>query len=154
MDSLKALFLYLESENISVDKQEFEFQFNSHPDYPSLLALSDTLRFFNINNGAFNIDKSEIDLLPNSFVARLKSGQKDYLSFVEKKDNVYVHTNGTDQKHTTSKHDFEGLWDKVVLLAENDVDTFPKSKLNNWLNLLAPLLSVLLFIYVLAIGSA
>lgn len=51
---IEAVFLYTQSQNISIDKQEFEFQIETHPDYPSLLAFSDTLNFFDIPNIAFN----------------------------------------------------------------------------------------------------
>ena len=40
------LFNYLETENIKIDQEEFTFQVQSHPEYPSLLAISDTLSFF------------------------------------------------------------------------------------------------------------
>jgi hypothetical protein len=43
------LFHYLKKENIAVDQNEFVFQVQSHSDYPSLLAISDTLSFFNTN---------------------------------------------------------------------------------------------------------
>ncbi|HXJ99700.1 MAG TPA: vitamin K epoxide reductase family protein, partial [Gelidibacter sp.] len=151
MNLLKTLFQYLDVENIPMDKEEFEFQFNSHPDYPSLLALSDTLKFFNVNNGAFKIEKSEIDLLPNSFIARLKNGHTDYLSFVEKKENIYIYTNETEKKHSALKEDFETLWGDVVLLAENDIDV-SKSKQQNKVTFLFPLFSIILFLAVLSIN--
>ena len=44
------LFQYLEKENIAIDQAEFEFQLHSHSDVPSMLAISDTLQFFNIEN--------------------------------------------------------------------------------------------------------
>lgn len=65
------LFQYLEKENITIDKKEFEFQIQSHPDYPSLLAIADTLSFFNVDNGAMRLDSSEIEFLPNQFIALL-----------------------------------------------------------------------------------
>ncbi len=40
------LFQYLEKEDIFIDKNEFLFQIQSHPDYLSLLSIADTLRFF------------------------------------------------------------------------------------------------------------
>lgn len=43
------LFQYLDKENINIDKEEFLFQNQSHPDYPSALAIADTLSFFNIH---------------------------------------------------------------------------------------------------------
>jgi hypothetical protein len=33
---------------LKLDKQEFIFQFNSHPNYPSALAFSDTLNFMGV----------------------------------------------------------------------------------------------------------
>lgn len=46
--NFKILFKYLEKEDIIVDKTEFVFQIQSHPDYPSVLAVADALIFFNI----------------------------------------------------------------------------------------------------------
>jgi len=66
------IFPYLKSQKIKIDEGEFLFQMQSHPDYPSLLSISDTLHFFNINNGTFRIDSSEIHLLPKRFVVTLK----------------------------------------------------------------------------------
>ena len=45
-DFFNFLFHYLEKEEILLDKPEFLFQVQSHPNYPSLLAISDTLSFF------------------------------------------------------------------------------------------------------------
>ena len=59
-DNFSLIFQYLEKENINISRKEFEFQVQSHPDYPSLLSFSDTLNFFNIENGVFKISFSEI----------------------------------------------------------------------------------------------
>lgn len=37
---------YLEKEDIFIGKNEFLFQIQSHPNYPSLLSVADTLRIF------------------------------------------------------------------------------------------------------------
>lgn len=42
-DNFSFFFHYLEKEKITIDKAEFIYQVQSHPDYPSLLAISDTL---------------------------------------------------------------------------------------------------------------
>jgi hypothetical protein len=65
------LYQYLEKEKITIDKTEFEFQIQSHPNYPSLLSIADTLTFFNINNGAIKVDQTQIHLLPNFYIANL-----------------------------------------------------------------------------------
>lgn len=71
-DNYNSLFQYLEKEQITIDKNEFEFQIQSHPDYPTLLAISDTLTFFNTDNCAIRLGSSEIDLLQTRFIAFLK----------------------------------------------------------------------------------
>ncbi len=35
-ENFSFLFYYLEKENITIDKPEFAYQIQSHPDYPSL----------------------------------------------------------------------------------------------------------------------
>ena len=76
------LFQYLEKEKIAIDKKEFEFQIQSHPDYPSLLSIADTLSFFNINNGVMRLDSSEIELLPELFIVFLTNNHfSDWLYF-------------------------------------------------------------------------
>ena len=84
IENYNFLFQYLEKEGITIDKFEFEFQVKSHPNYPSLLAISDTLLFFNIENIATRVGFLEIDTLPNRFIALLnndESGSKFY--FIE-----------------------------------------------------------------------
>lgn len=111
---------YLKSQGIKIDKEEFEYQFSSHPNYPSLLAISDTLSFFNIPNGAFQLDKSEIDLLPDQFVARLNKDDHNFLSYVEKKGEMFSYKNGSRQASLVNKNELGSLWADVVLLADND----------------------------------
>lgn len=49
------LFQYLEKEGIFIDKNEFLFQMQSHPYYPSLLSVADTLSFFGVINGIVRV---------------------------------------------------------------------------------------------------
>lgn len=70
-DNFNYLFKYLQKKNITIDKPEFQFQIQSHPSYPSLLSIADTLSFFNIDNIATRIAKEQLDDLPNIFIALL-----------------------------------------------------------------------------------
>ncbi|MUP46519.1 hypothetical protein E0K83_12300 [Gramella sp. BOM4] len=132
MVDLNFFYQYISSEKISLNKDEFEYQFNSHPDYPSLLALSDTLSFFNIANGAFKIDSSEIDLLPDRFLAQLEKHDNNVLSYVEKKENLFFRTDEKERK-AISKRELESLWSGVVVLLEetgaNSLEKRPRSSM-------------------------
>ncbi|MFV7235503.1 thioredoxin domain-containing protein [Flavobacterium sp. ZB4R12] len=118
IENFNFIFQYLGKKKIIIDKSEFEFQMHSHPDYPSILAISDTLSFYNIENGVIQVETSEIDLLPDCFVALLdneKSNQE--FCFIEKKDNAYFYT--IDKKAIEiSKSELESRWGNVVLLVE------------------------------------
>lgn len=139
MKTLEVIIQYLNAENIPFDKDEFDYQYNSHPDHPSLLALSDALKFFNINNSAFKVEKTNINLLPNLFVALLKNEHSNFLSFVKKKGDTYTYTDNTGKKKSSLKQDFELLWDNVVLLVENNAE-IPQVKVKKRYTLLIPLL--------------
>jgi hypothetical protein len=115
---LEAIFSYLHSQKISINKEEFQFQVETHADYPSLLAFADALSFFNIPNISARLSKKEIESLPDLFIALLKEEDKEpFLSFVQKEDFFYKYT----QEKTTTKvssKEFQNLWQDIVLLVE------------------------------------
>ncbi len=127
MNTLNFLFLYLKKRNIHLNKKEFIVQYESHPAFPSLLALSDTLRFFNVENGALHVKANEIDNLPSFFMAKLKHAQEDNLAFVELKnaDHYTIHEN--TKTHTISRNSLLEKWLGIVFLIENTTHT-PKKK--------------------------
>lgn len=53
MTSTNPIFQYLKKENININKSEFLFQQQSHPDFTKLLSIIDTLNFLNISPDAF-----------------------------------------------------------------------------------------------------
>ncbi len=148
--NLNFLFQYLEKEDIAIDEAEFEFQIQSHPDYPSLLAVSDTLSFFNIDNGVIRAAISDIELLPNRFVALLKEKKSiSKLYFIEKKGTAYFCFH--DKKTAViSKSELESRWEGIVLLAEkptNEEALKPNKKGWSWA---LPLFTLLFLTLVLA----
>jgi len=54
-DNFNNVFQYLRKEDINIDRKEFLFQVQAHPSYPSILAITDTLSFFNIDNGVHKL---------------------------------------------------------------------------------------------------
>lgn len=147
------LFQYLKKENITIDKNEFIFQIQSHPDYPSLLSIADTLSFFNVKNGAIRVLFSEIELLPNYFITILKEENnkptietKPY--FIERKNNTYFCTK--DKKAVSISNDsLELRWFDIVLLLEKpeEEETLIKSK--NIFSWILPFLCLMSFLAVL-----
>ena len=57
---------------LQITKSEFLFQFQSHPNYPSALAFSDTLNFMGIKNDAYELEKEFWQELPSTFITYYK----------------------------------------------------------------------------------
>lgn len=111
------VFKYLDKVKIRLDEEEFLLQLKSHPDYPSLLSIVDTLDFFKVKVGAFEVSAEKIDLLPVDFLAFLRddNSRNPILHNIEKKDVHYL----VDNKKVSAKKITE-LWDNKVLLIENN----------------------------------
>lgn len=144
---LEFIFKYCNSSNITIDKDEFIYQFKSHSDYPSLLALSDTLSFFEIENYCLEIAFEEIDNLPDNFVAFLKHDRTAPNSyFIEKKGknqySIHLEKKG---KIKVNKNELSKKWKNLVLLIQKptEVKTKKVSKKVNILNIIYFVISIL-----------
>lgn len=121
-NDLTAIFSYVRSQNIAIDIEEFKFQVETHPYYPSLLAFSDALTFFKIPNLGARVSKEEIEKLPESFVALLQEAHKEpFFSFVQKEDPLYTFSLEKGTKKV-SVEELQNLWQHVILLVEKPSD--------------------------------
>ncbi|MCZ8088995.1 vitamin K epoxide reductase family protein [Flavobacterium sp.] len=141
---LEVVFTYLNNLKIDLDKKEFEFQIKSHPDYPSLLSIVDTLNFFKIDNLAVNIDFDHVDDLPSSFIALLK---EDYLEsqfyFIVQNEGYHIH-NSERKCSKLDKSILENRWDGIVLLIEKKGIDYLESTKNR--TDVLPLLALIIFL--------
>lgn len=110
------LFQYLKKLGITIDQDEFIFQVQSHPNYPSLLSISDTLNFLKINNNALSVNNPEE--LPSQFIALLNnSNDGRFLTYVEKAGSGYkFQRNG--KTIAVSKDEFTRVFGNIALIAE------------------------------------
>ncbi|SEW38243.1 Thioredoxin [Chryseobacterium wanjuense] len=99
---------------LKLDKQEFLFQFSSHPNYPSALAFSDTLNFMGVRNDAYELDKEYWDELPEEFIAIVDNT----FSLVKKTGNNY--SIYSDKAKTLNKDELHKKSTDFVLLFEKE----------------------------------
>lgn len=99
---------------LKLDKQEFLFQFNSHPNYPSALAFSDTLNFMGVRNDAYELDKEYWDELPEEFIAIVDNS----FSLVKKAGAQYAVY--SEKAKTLNKEELHQQSTDFVLLFEKD----------------------------------
>ncbi len=145
MTNFDYLFQYLERENISIDKTEFLFQVQSHPDYPTLLSISDTLTFFDIENGVLKLDFDSFEFLPNRFVTFLDDSSQLYL--VERtQDHTYIYFDSNKIK-SLDLFQLKNNWREIVFLVEKpETEIIEKSNRKRIQLLFPALCTILLFV--------
>ncbi len=100
---------------LKLDKQEFVFQFQSHPNYPSALAFSDTLNFMGFKNDAYNLDKECWHELPEEFITIYKNNFALIKNIGQEKYTIYSKTTENISKENLFKYsqDFVLLFEKT-----------------------------------------
>ncbi|MFT4204293.1 MAG: vitamin K epoxide reductase family protein [Chitinophagaceae bacterium] len=95
-------------------------QLEGHPDYPSLLAVSDVLKGLGIRNAAFEIDINGLEELPEYFIAEIKKDSETFYTVVTVIDNETLeYTAPTGNKETkASLSEFRHIFTGKALLAE------------------------------------
>ena len=137
---LKLVQKFLQINRYSEIKNEFKDLFLSHPNYPSLFAITDSLDLLSIENAAVRVSKEQIVDLPSNFLAYFK----DELILVEKAKN-FVRINTIKKGiHKMPYEKFLLDWNGVVVAIEpNNVVARENLKVEfNWLKYGLPLLLI------------
>ena len=121
---------------LKLDRQEFLFQFNSHPNYPSALAFSDTLNFLGVKNDAYELDKEYWDELPEEFIAIVDNS----FSLVKKTGAQY--SVYSDKSKTLNKEELHKTATDFVLLFEKTENS--EQKISNYKPFIYAILGVIL----------
>ena len=116
---LQLIATYLKEVNHSAKLKNFENAFYSHPNYPSLLAITDSLTSIEIENIAANVPFNQINQLPNTFIAFLKIENEDCF-LVKKVNNQFLIENEKKTKKILKIGELESYWTGVILLLEEN----------------------------------
>lgn len=103
---------------IGIDAKLITSELEKHPDYPSLLAISDVLTNFNIENNAFRVDFDELDNEICPFMAHTNVQGNEYLvvSRIEGEDIIVSGKKWNRYKLNTEE--FKNMYTGVILTAE------------------------------------
>lgn len=108
---------YLAENNFLEQKESFEELFNSHPNYPSVYAITDTLDLLAIENIAVKIPKEQFHDLPEQFLTFLN---KEFVLVTKSHQKIAVETQS--KKKSLSSDDFLMDWDGVVIAVEPNLE--------------------------------
>ena len=107
-------------------KKDFEESFFSHPNYPSVFAITDTLDLLSIENIAIKVPKEQLGELPDSFLAIFKRD----LVLVAKHKNGVILENEKGIKSNLTIDDFCKDWEGIIIAIEPNQTINTKVKSN------------------------
>ncbi len=99
-------YRWLRLMKIPVSKIYLKQRLLSHPDYPSLLSITDTLDELNIENGAFVVEKEKTKEIPVPFLAHTGKREGEFELITD------------CTKYIDKNPDFEKQWDGISVIAE------------------------------------
>lgn len=115
---------FLKVLNVKVSEAAIENRILSHPDYPSLLAVSDSLRHWNVTNAAVRIEPSQLDDVSLPFLAHSYS---DFMVVVDVNEDQVTLADENGKNRSVDRKNFLQSWDGVVVLAEAGADAGERS---------------------------
>lgn len=117
--NVKAAIAYLKLLKVKVNNATVNESLQNHPDWPSLLCISDCLNKWSIPNAAGKIDVSKIDELPTPFIAYTNDRGNSLCIVSEVSDKKMQSFHKNYNKVTTEpKEEFLKKWNGVYLIAE------------------------------------
>jgi protein-disulfide isomerase/uncharacterized membrane protein len=117
--NVKATIAFLKQLKVTVNNSTVNETLQSHPNWPSLLCISDSLTKWNIPNAAAKINPAEIDSLPTPFIAYTHKHQDRLVVVTEVTNNsVLFYAPTTGNTITQLKTDFIKEWDGIYIIAE------------------------------------
>ncbi len=126
--TVKATIAFLKLLNVKVNSKTVDETLQNHPDWPSLLCISDSLNKWNVMNGAGRIEAINIDELPVPFVAHTTSNESPLYIITEVAGTtVKVFQKEYNKIVTESKESFITKWTGVYLIAESDENSGEKN---------------------------
>ena len=129
------LTLFLDKQRYSIDESQFSVQLLSHPDYPSLKSITDSLGGISIGHVAISIPKEKIFDIPQLFMAQTFSKGLFKFVLVElTSSHAHIWTNKKSQQRIPI-NTFTDIWTGVVVLVEKNTLSKSKSFFNHVRNI-------------------
>ena len=117
--NVKAAASYLRLIKVKVNSSTVNETLQNHPDWPSLLCISDCLHKWNIPNAAGKIDAAKMDELPTPFIAFTNDSENPLTVITEVYDKtIQLLDKNYDKAVTVPKEDFIKKWNGIYLIAE------------------------------------
>lgn len=115
------IFKWLNQLKIAVSFNYLKKELRSHPDYPSLSSITDTLDQLGIENAALVVDTERMNELPLPFLAHTNKSGGEFV--IVRKISTFNNSESNDYKN----------WNGVVIVAEKP-EAFSNKENEEWLH--------------------
>jgi uncharacterized membrane protein len=116
---IKVTGLLLKLLDVKITDTTLENDLLYHPNYPSLLSISDVLSSYGVENISFECEKGQLSNLPIPFITRIKSdnGGRGFFTIVKSKssDSVCYYDVDKDKWESSSVQLFLERWNSNVV---------------------------------------
>jgi uncharacterized membrane protein/thiol-disulfide isomerase/thioredoxin len=120
MSNFLYLKKYLRENKYYNFEEEILISLESHPDYPSLIAIVDTFNYLGIENIATRIEKNDLDELPKTFISVYLTETGSEIVYTKNlKDKVEIQFSNNFKKTITKTEYLEG-WNSIVVIIEEN----------------------------------
>jgi uncharacterized membrane protein/thiol-disulfide isomerase/thioredoxin len=104
--------------SINIAPETITAELEKHPDYPSMLAISDVLNAFNVENAAYRVDQENLANVPYPFIAHTTINGGDFLVVNKIEGDKLTVSNEKWNNHKLTLEEFKKIFKGVVLTAE------------------------------------
>ena len=111
-------YAYTRFLNIPLTQTSLQNVLEEHPDYPSLLSLSDAFDAFKIENVAAQIDTDQLTTSSPPYIAHLNTNGGQFVLVKNATESGFGYIDENHQQTTISRSDFLQKWAGVVFIAE------------------------------------
>jgi uncharacterized membrane protein len=132
---------YLHKNGYSNQKDVFDDLFLSHPNYPSVFAITDSLDALSIENVALKVPKEQFNDLPESFLAMY---ERNIVLVAKTSESITIETEASKQKKLTFNEFLTG-WNEVIIAVEPNVNPILKKEktTKKWLLYALPFIALI-----------
>lgn len=95
-------------------------ELNTHPDYDTLLAVTDVLAHFGISSQAYRITNNDLQQVPLPFIANTQKKGSEFLLITQVSTDYLTINNGNGPSYKISRQKFSEIFSGVVLAIDQE----------------------------------
>jgi len=131
-NSTAAIINLLKEFKFPVNPKKVDAEIEKHPDFPSLLSISDVLTWFKVSNAAYQVDFENLSSVPTPFIAHTKR-TKEFFVVKKISDDKITYATEKNDSITIPLENFKKNYSGFLLTIDLNKSNIPKLNLLDWL---------------------